>query len=276
MKNNNAYDAITNAVKTASKKTLTDQIKMSYEDIHDLVCLVESDEGKPVSADIVWAETMPLEHFTVIVEHPTESNLLSIEYRFDLFDDKIVTDDGLVYYGVMTVKLNTRNQGDIEICGPMVCTYKYLAESKIVAHVKYQGKTWPIDKVTPEWMDELRQRMLNALHVFYAVEVALLNPVIETVFVESSNTVPLEPTAKHTGKNKRAKIKYVKRHIIRMDAVNGALEKRGFVRHANLWYVTGHWREYGSGKKVFIKGYWKGALRSLKEVETRDREIVTA
>jgi hypothetical protein len=145
-----------------------------------------------------------------------------------------------------------------------------------VEYIKYQNRIFPIDRVPTEWLLELRERMVNAMHMFYAVEVALLNPVVETVFVESTSTVPLETTTKPVGKNKRAKIKYIKRHIIRMSAVNAALEKRGFVRHTNLWYVTGHWRTYADGKRVFIKGYWKGALRSLKEAETRNREIVTA
>ena len=267
-------------LRAAVKIVPTDQIKMAYEDVHDLIMLVEDagrSAGKPVSADIVWAETIPLEHFVLIVEHPASSNLYSIEYKFDIIEDKVITDDGLMFFGAMTVTLHTRNQGDIEVCGPMICTDEAFAESRLVEYVKYQGRNFPIDLVPAEWLLELRERMANAMHMFYAVEVALLNPVVETVFAESASTVPLEPTTtKPAGKNKRAKIKYIKRHFLRMTAVSTALEKRGFVRHTNLWYVTGHWREYQNGKRTFIKGYWKGALRSLKDTETRrDREIVT-
>ena len=264
-------------IRAAVKICPTDQIKMSYDDIDSLIKLVEDAgkrAGKPVSADIIWAETIPLEHFVLIVEHPASSNLYSIEYKFDIIDDKVINDDGLMFFGAMTVTLHTRSQGDIEVCGPMVCTDEAFAESRLVEYIKYHGRIFPIDLVPTDWLLELRERMVNAMHMFYAVEVALLNPVVETVFVESATTVPLE-TTKPVGKNKRAKIKYIKRHTIRMSAVNNALEKRGFVRHTNLWYVTGHWRTYANGKRVFIKGYWKGALRSLKEAETRDREIVT-
>jgi len=40
--------------------------------------------------------------------------------------------------------------------------------------------------------------------------------------------------------------------------------------------VTGHWREYQSGKKVFIKGYWKGALRNTPptDIKSRNRELI--
>ena len=270
---------VSGQIRAAIKLPPTEQIKMTYGDAMDLGHLVEGDTaGVPVSSDIVWADTLPLEHFVVIVEHPSDSNLRSIEYRFDIIDDKVVDDSGLMYFGAMTVKLNTRNQGDIEICGPMVCTDEYLAESRLTEYIKYNDKFYPIDRVPRAWLLELRERLVNAMHIWYDIQVALLNPVIETVFAENSSKVPLEP-AKPAGKNKRAKIRYVKRHIIRMNDVNAALEKRGFTRHTNLWYVTGHWREYQNGKKVFIKGYWKGALRSLKETNvetTRDREIVTA
>jgi hypothetical protein len=49
-----------------------------------------------------------------------------------------------------------------------------------------------------------------------------------------------------------------------------------------IWYVTGHWREYKkTGKRIFIQGYWKGALRDMKStafqnLEPRERELVTS
>ena len=50
---------------------------------------------------------------------------------------------------------------------------------------------------------------------------------------------------------------------------------REYERHTLVWYVIGHWRNYGSGKRVFIQPYWKGALRNLKmSLDGRDREIV--
>jgi hypothetical protein len=63
--------------------------------------------------------------------------------------------------------------------------------------------------------------------------------------------------------------------------IKNAFEKRGFVRKSMIWYVTGHWREYKSGKRIFIQGYWKGALRHSKDdvipnLEPRERELVTS
>jgi len=117
----------------------------------------------------------------------------------------------------------------------------------------------------------------DALMFFYVIECALLNPVIECVFNEHSNKIPINPNNKKfkKSKNKRAHIKYVK--CIKIDSINPideAFKKRGFIRKTMVWYVTGHWRTYKSGKRVFIQGYWKGALRDAKNGETRDREII--
>ena len=50
--------------------------------------------------------------------------------------------------------------------------------------------------------------------------------------------------------------------------------KREFTRHIDAWYVMGHWRQYKSGKKVWIKGYWKGENKDKKNSELkRIREV---
>lgn len=119
----------------------------------------------------------------------------------------------------------------------------------------------------------------DALMFFYVIECALLNPVIRCVYDEHSNKVPINPN-NHSkkfkkSKNQRAHIKYVKRvKIESMKPIDEAFEKRGFIRKTMVWYVTGHWRNYRSGKRIFIQGYWKGALRDAKTGESRDREIV--
>jgi hypothetical protein len=40
-----------------------------------------------------------------------------------------------------------------------------------------------------------------------------------------------------------------------------------------LWWVIGHWREYKNGKRVFIKGYWKGPGRYSK-ISPQERERI--
>ena len=122
---------------------------------------------------------------------------------------------------------------------------------------------------------ELRQ----AMSTLYAVECFLLNPVIMDVFKQHSKPTPFDVN-KNSNSSKKQKIKYIKRHIINIDEIDKVFEKHGFVRKALIWYVTGHWREYKSGKRIFIQGYWKGTLRHSKDKafpnpEPREREIVT-
>ena len=130
-----------------------------------------------------------------------------------------------------------------------------------------------------EFMFRLQTSISRSITAFYSVNAALLNPVIVDVYNNKTSRIPDRSiTAKKP--SKRGKIRYIKRHFMTVDDVDKAFEKRGFVRKAMIWYVTGHWREYKNGKKVFIQGYWKGALRNMKdtmfqELEPRERELVT-
>ena len=116
----------------------------------------------------------------------------------------------------------------------------------------------------------------DALMFFYVIECALLHPVIVEVFNDHSKKVPLNgSSSKKFKNNKRANIRYIKQiRIGSMQPIDEAFKKRGFIRKTMVWYVTGHWREYKSGKRIFIQGYWKGILRDSKTSETRDRSIV--
>lgn len=130
-----------------------------------------------------------------------------------------------------------------------------------------------------EYILRLQSSISMSITAFYSVNAALLNPVIVDVYNNKTSRIPdRSVTAKKP--SKRGKIRYIKRHFMTVDDVDKAFEKRGFVRKAMIWYVTGHWREYKSGKKVFIQGYWKGALRNMKDtvfkdLEPRERELIT-
>ena len=70
--------------------------------------------------------------------------------------------------------------------------------------------------------------------------------------------------------------KYIKQHIISTGELDIAIygDSRGYTRRSFIWYVIGHWRVYADGKKVFVKPYWKGALRDVRmTIEEREREI---
>ena len=116
------------------------------------------------------------------------------------------------------------------------------------------------------------------LGLWYGIQISLLHPVIKDVFANTRSTRLRETVGQ--GKHKRRITRYVKKHYLNSDeldtAINGKPEGRSFVRHTLAWYVIGHWRHYANGNKVFIQGYWKGALREMKRNmdSGRDRELV--
>jgi len=125
----------------------------------------------------------------------------------------------------------------------------------------------------------LSEDITDALASFYSVNVGLLNPVIQEVYQKKTSRIAQESHTFKKYPDKKKKIRYVKKHLITMLDVEHEFAKRGFVRKSMIWYVTGHWREYKSGKRIFIQGYWKGALRHSKDdvipnLEPRERELV--
>lgn len=190
-------------------------------------------------------------------------------------------------FGTLTITIRCNDGWTVKFVLPIECDHQYIMPSRMLYSYEAGGKS-----IIQHFMDghyvKLPENMESELYnwaylgitIFYAIMVALLNPCIEEVFLKNSSTMPIS-TGKATGRNKRAKIRYVKRHIMNAADIKNAFEKRGFVRKSMIWYVTGHWREYQNGKKIFIQGYWKGALRHMKDtvfpnLEPREREIVTS
>ena len=132
--------------------------------------------------------------------------------------------------------------------------------------------------ITEYLLMTIRETIGNFIQIFSEINLALLNPYFEAVIMESATKIPIADTTPKkknaNNRNKRAKIRYVRR--LRIGDIEEKCQKRGITRHAQIWYVTGHWRQYKSGKRVFIQGYWKGALRETKNSDTREREMMYA
>ena len=113
---------------------------------------------------------------------------------------------------------------------------------------------------------------------YYGIQLALLNPVIAERF--HRETVPYEDktAVNKRGNKKKPPKRYVKRITIDdISDIEISREKKAHHIKEPFWWVTGHWREYKSGKRIFIKGYWKGILRDAAEdiqSTPREREIV--
>ena len=195
-------------------------------------------------------------------------------------------DDSDLIVGVVTVTEHPRDNSatcykfSIPIIGhhDTLCAPSILFDMDFIyqghtTHVTINNKNEDIVKMLDDLGDVVTTDGHIAIETLYAIECALLNPVILNVFNRRTTTMPIS-SGKQTKHNKRATIRYVKKHYITADEIHEELKSHGFTRKALVWYVTGHWREYKNGKRIFIQGYWKGALRKSKEGEIRDRELI--
>ena len=190
-------------------------------------------------------------------------------------------------FASLTTKFHTKDHDVLKMTVVLCCDMKYINVINGVYEWTVNGTDW-----LSELTDKFKRVITEPYHaefwnryncygvgVFYAINTALLNPVIKEVFVNHTTKIPFEVGSAKNGK--RPKIKYIKQQRISIGDIDAAFEKRGFVRKAMIWYVTGHWREYSkTGKRIFIQGYWKGALRNMKDtafqnLEPRERELVT-
>lgn len=126
----------------------------------------------------------------------------------------------------------------------------------------------------------LCKTMIHLLSLWYATQITLLNPLIKYRTVEKQVIIPPKKTRNGKKKSGAPKIKYFKTIYVESDQLDQFFEetkneKGEIQRHCLMWYVTGHWRQYKNGKRIFIQGYWKGEGRfSGIENETRQRELV--
>ena len=101
----------------------------------------------------------------------------------------------------------------------------------------------------------------EAWALFTTVQILLLHPQTKDIF--SSVTIQKERRRNRDQNGKRKRITwYIKKHIVDDTPAKKSLNE--IQRHCQCWFVLGHWRQYKSGKKVFIKGYWKGPMRHMQ------------
>lgn len=116
------------------------------------------------------------------------------------------------------------------------------------------------------------------LKTWYGVQIALLHPELKTIFSKHKSRSIIQNKSHNSSKKKR-KVKYQKIMRIEDNDYDEVVNKRTINRKCLLWYVIGHYRER-NGKKYWVDGFWKGALRATKMItdihDQRDREVVTA
>lgn len=240
-------------------------------------------EGYLVPSDLFFAGTIPLTDCTIRIAGDREiGEKESMIYRVVIFDNysEILADTPQgeeATVGLAIVMYEIKDVG--EIIAPIKVKYGFsfmLSDDKL-----YWRK---VNKMQRERMsgrfgiEDILPINAMAIRAWYGVQIALLHPVIKEVF-RTPRTTPLKQPRKSKKRTKtKAKVRYIKNHTINTGELNDLLyresQSRGFNRKTLVWYVIGHWRKQRTGKTIFIKPYWKGALRATKTAAgQREREI---
>ena len=270
---------------------ITDIIYLNHEQDAALIDLWErsaiskrTDMGMPIPSDLFFAKTIPLHNFMVQLDEMDESGSGDMVYAFFFLMDeelngipmKIEFPEGLTYINYVMNILFTHGNDPSMICARIATqdgNDRLFAFEVCAFNEKKKSK-----RFTREEMERynLSQWLGAFLETWYGIEIAMLHPTVKEVFVHPK--VKKEKISKKDRAEYGHKVyRYVKHHYTTDDELNDAIygkESHPFNRKALIWYVSGHWREYKTGKKVFIQPYWKGALRATKKAEPRNREIV--
>lgn len=239
-------------------------------------------KSKGTPADLIFNKTVPLTDVVLNFREFGKLNdkFVPISFRVFLYDDyqKIVDQ----------VK---QNEDCIAIIGGVIPRFKYETkkqkkqkERQVAYPICIGSKTDFIMAINIAYKnctrDEVKEFPIHDVHVwntlilntFYGCQLALLNPIVEKVFVKAK-AHPIEERKISNGKNnKERKVVYVKRYYIRESDINSTIENyRTHNMRCPLWWVIGHRRSYKSGKTIWISGYWKGKERNkVKDLSETD------
>lgn len=229
----------------------------------DVVCLTDEADSKlselwakdmsidePIPTDLFYANTIPLPHFYLQYEEYPRPILVNTNERGVLMvlPTGVIIESGVTEDGLVSQILRGENVTD---------------------------EIWETLSADEEMRGVLANNLLTS---WYGIQIALLHPQIVDVFQNPTREKVYE--RKGTGKDRKRVVKYVRKHYITAEGIEEALYgkgHRGFERKTMAWYVVGHWRQYRSGARKFIKGYWKGPLREIKRNldDGRNRIIAT-
>lgn len=258
--------------KRISQSAVSDKIKLTYEEDRMLWNMVKEKDVNNVPSDIFFANTIPLKDVEIVCDETGYiENGTTCNFRVIIFEDEVAN-------------LKNKDLLDITCVGIMILGHPFrctlyvplLVENgfDFVGSAIYWWENPKMDGGLTKYT--LSQSLVEYLSTWYAVQIALLHPRIKEVF-ENPLKVPLREN-KNKNKTRKRKIEYLKVHTIKAKDI----EKRIFDDHKKInrkclcWYVIGHWREYKNGKKVFIQGFWKGALRETKKNYDEGRERIIA
>lgn len=225
-------------------------------------------------SDIVFANTIPLKDCIIEVDERADLNASVARCRIVIFEKYLRLSDGEVIIGAVIpeagylIKNNPFYHVLYVSAGHDAIAISLYAKSELADYI-YQDS---------ELCHKINSVLISWLFTWYGIQIALLHPDVKNVFSCPTRQVLATGSANKTSRQR--KTKYIRKHILTLDNLERAAhtnEAKKFNRRCLVWYVIGHWREYPSGKKVFIQPYWKGPLRQTRrnaEGDDRKRIIV--
>ena len=253
----------------------TDVIHLTYEQRKELFHLWSSQrsENNFIPADLFFANTLPLKHFMVIT--PNNSNACeAVRYHVLPEEEQEIYEDNSKL--VMTVETWAT---DYEVRGFYFGVLTKEGHDGLMSSMIFikNFETGDLEGPISE-DDENYERVCKITNqmilTWYGIEIALLHPTVKEIFQHPR--IKKERIAKKERIHNDNKVyTYVRHHFIDTDELKESIFGKGaYNRKALIWYVTGHWRTYKTGRTIFIQPYWKGALRETKTANPRTREIV--
>lgn len=225
-----------------------------------------SKENIQIPADILFTGTIPLEDCQISVSYETERKQSEVTFRVHIFRellDMLKEPDkaikiGYLMIGKTIIQIIAVNGYDFCVFGRV----GFVNEKETIEMIQHCGE------------QNIKAVCHSCMSTWYGIQIALLHPTIKNVFANPTLIEKKDRSA--NGNRSNRPVKYIKYHYVKLNQLKNALNEKGIERKCLAWYVIGHWRTYKDGRKVFIKPYWKGALRELKGKaleEPRTREI---
>ena len=254
--------SLLNKVKPFINNPATDIVKIDHKTDMGLFQTFVNENVNTITltpSDIFFANTIPLKDIEIEVDERNEvfsyGKGMIIRYRMIVFDDlQDLYNKEKAEIGYLVVYVPNSKS--------VMCAFSLSVEKGndyIIPTSAYTVVNVPctVNIFTNTW---------------YAIQIALLHPQIKTLFDKPAR-VPVHNKGNY--KCNKRKIKYIRVHNLRIDDVKNITHEPGTInRKCLVWYVIGHWRQYKSGKRVFIQGYWKGQLRDIKRnLDERERVI---
>ena len=231
--------------------------------------------NKGVKADFLLSETIPMQDIEIRCEN--FSCQLFIYKQHEMIA-QFKNDLPFFIAGEIKITSNIKVEGkprQIISYSPLLIFKKDMCVSVAGSFVTIPALFENADERSlSEFAECLKASREMSITVWLGIQLALLNPVIkERTRIE---TVPDMNNNLNKKKGKGPK-RYVKKVTIGdISDMNFGQKRKNNITEP-FWWVSGHWREYKSGKKVFIQGYWKGPFRefgNICESEPRERELV--